>query len=408
MKHNIFPYLATAFILLATLSSCDGVGDYSASKGYLSFAMDVDTEVKSPAMPLNTSDYVVVIKDVNGTEAIHSKFSKLTFPLTLAVGNYTLYVRSSEEEPVAAAFDYPVLGASTTFNIKGAEETTLGTVTCTPLQTMVTVSYDSEFLERVSRDSKTKVTVNAPLEYFLNVSDGVTSYEKRTGYFLTDGDNSTMIVEFDGYYDNKKAVMRKTFSNITPASLHNLTFVNNDVTGNASFTIAIDGFVEDEELNQCIENPHESIIGDDPAAPMDDGGIELQSTCDFDISQPIVVPPAGEDFTLTMKAVVPDGVKRFTVEISSTNESFVGSVRGINDGSNILNLVDPSGGAINVFTEILPFPYGDAVRGKTEIDFDLSDAQAPLLAFKGSHSFIMHVIDNSGHRKDISINMIVE
>ena len=84
MKHNIFPYLATAFILLATLSSCDGVGDYSASKGYLSFAMDVDTEVKSPAMPLNTSDYVVVIKDVNGTEAIHSKFSKPPVPVCAA------------------------------------------------------------------------------------------------------------------------------------------------------------------------------------------------------------------------------------------------------------------------------------------------------------------------------------
>lgn len=33
--------------------------------------------------------------------------------------------------------------------------------------------------------------------------------------------------------------------------------------------------------------------------------------------------------------------------------------------------------------DIVPFPHGSELSGKTEIDFDLSGAQTPLLALPG-------------------------
>ena len=153
----------------------------------------------------------------------------------------------------------------------------------------------------------------------------------------------------------------------------------------------------------------ETIIGKDPNAPTGDGGIKLQSTCGFDISQPITVPKGENDpFVLTMKAIVPNGVRKFTVEIESTNSLFPDAVAAINDGETTLDLVNPSKGAINVFTTILPFPYGDDVKDKTEIDFDLSAAKGPLVFYAGTHTFRMVVIDNTGCRNEIPVTLVVE
>ena len=109
-----------------------------------------------------------------------------------------------------------------------------------------------------------------------------------------------------------------------------------------------------------------------------------------------------------MNAVVPNGVKRFTVEIESTNPDFTGSVASVNGGQTTLDLVNPSSGAIDVFTNLIPFPYGSAVEGKTEIPFDLSAAQVPILGFIGSHTFKMIVIDKTGCRNEIPVVLVVE
>ena len=82
--------------------------------------------------------------------------------------------------------------------------------------------------------------------------------------------------------------------------------------------------------------------------------------------------------------------------------------KAINDESTMLDLVSPSSGAINVFTTILPFPYGDKVQNQTNIAFDLSAAQGPILFFKGTHTFKMVVIDNTGCRNEIPVVLVVE
>ena len=180
-----------------------------------------------------------------------------------------------------------------------------------------------------------------------------------------------------------------------------------DENGNAAFDIEIADYVEDEELGENIDG-NEDIIGADPNAPQGDGGITLESTCTFDITQDIKVPAMTESFILTMKASVPAGVRKFTVEIESTNEDFPTAVALVNDGQTTLDLVNPSSGAIEVFETIVPFPYGNEADGQTEILFDLSPAQEPIRGFSGSHTFIMKVTDNEGHNKEIPVTLVVE
>ena len=57
--------------------------------------------------------------------------------------------------------------------------------------------------------------------------------------------------------------------------------------------------------------------------------------------------------------------------------------------------------------DIVPFPHGEELLNATVIDFDLSEAQTPLLAFSGTHTFKMNVTDNKGCRKSIEIKLVV-
>ena len=168
--------------------------------------------------------------------------------------------------------------------------------------------------------------------------------------------------------------------------------------------IEIDGLVADATLDNDIE-ASEQGDGNDPEAPAGDGGIRLVSTCDYDITQPITVPASGNPFDLTLQAVVPNGVLRFTVDIASTNEDFINSVNTV--GGTNLDLINPSEEAMGVF-DIVPFPHGAELAGQTLVDFDLSGAQTAILGFPGSHTFRMNVVDTKGCRNSIDVIFIVE
>ena len=193
--------------------------------------------------------------------------------------------------------------------------------------------------------------------------------------------------------------MRATITNVKAQDWHIVTIMKKvDASGNASFSVEIDGLVEDIELDNDVV-ADEQGDGNDPNAPIGDGGIELVSTSSYDISKTITVPSTGA-FPLTMTARIPNGARKFTVDIASTNSDFINSVNTV--GGTTLDLINPSEAAMGVF-DIVPFPHGAELSGKTEIDFDLSGAQTPLLAFKGTHTFTMNVIDNKGCRKSIPI-----
>ena len=57
---------------------------------------------------------------------------------------------------------------------------------------------------------------------------------------------------------------------------------------------------------------------------------------------------------------------------------------------------------------MVPFPHGNDLLNLTEIAFNLDDAQEPITAYKGRHSFTMIVVDNDGCKNEIPVVMVVE
>lgn len=415
MKKFLIPFVLT----ILAFNACTVRNSMSTGEmGYLSLTeMDLlmDTAVTVTRAAVSASgNYSIMVFDAEDNCVVNTTYVAVCQndkKISLPEGSYTLVARSASDDVPAAAFENPVYGASKEFTIVPSKVTQLGTLVCRLLQTKVTVSYSDDFLKMVTGDGAATVSVSpeSPLQYDLSYkSGGKASYNQSAGYFaVNNGDNTTMEVTFKGSVENKIQKMTKVFSNVKACTWHQIKFikkVNED--GNADFDIVIDGFVDDKDLNNDVPG-NETVIGDDPRAPQGDGGIELVSTCAYDINRPIEVPSLDESFVLTMQARIPGKVKKFTVEIKSSNSTFVEAVGDINLGSNVLDLVNPSDNTKEVFTTILPFPYGDAVYNKDVIDFNLSDAQKPLLGFEGEHEFIMHVVDQSGCKKDISIVMVV-
>ncbi len=407
---KIFAIFGIAAALLASCKKDDF--DYSKEKdGTLSFAgftLDVDEEVQTVTRTSAADgSYAVFLYDASGDLVWQKSYSELGSAVTLAAGRYTLEARSVSSEVPEAVFSEPVYGVSRTFDITAGRTTTLGALTCTLLQVAAIVKYNDAFLESVTGNGATslEVTAGVPLEYALSYNSGSPSYEQRTGYFaVNNGENTTMSVTFKGMIEGKNQRMKTSITGIKARDLHIITIMKKeDASGNAGFVIDIDGLIADATLDNDV-TVIEAGDGNDPEAPAGDGGIELVSTCSYDISQPVTVPASGA-FDMTMQAKVPNGTRKFTVDIASTNQDFINSVNTV--GGTTLDLIYPSDAAMGVF-DIVPFPHGSDLLDKTVIDFDLSGAQTPLLGFKGTHTFTMNVTDNKGCRNSIAVSLVVK
>ncbi len=418
MKKNIFLIALAAAAL--TQASCDKVSIKKTenASGTLSFSeFIIDETVETKASSSAGGNYSIFIYDADNAlklstyyNDIMSKGNKISLP----AGDYTLVTRSSVEEVPYAVKEQPVYGASKSFTIAAGETTTVGALTCTLLQCKVTVSYSDDFLASVTGDGTANVEVAAghPLSFAL---DGTSkTYDQSAGYFaVNSGENTTMVVTFKGSFEGKNGKMTATFTNIKPKQWRQVKFIKKvDASGNASFDITIDGLVDDRELNNDISGNRESIIGDDPYAPKGDGGITLSldhaNGCDAEFTdlENLLIPAVTErDICLKLACEVPDGVKKFTVDIDSDNESFLSAVDAADARS--LDLINPTADNEIIFS-VVPFPHGTELSGQTSIAFDLSAAQDAIIVYKGTHTFTMNVTDTKGCRKSIPVRMIVE
>lgn len=407
-------YIFMAVVLLSTVSCKKDNFNYHQGDKYgvlsfdgLSLMVSEDVNMVTRSSVAAGGDYVLFLYDNAGSLVWEKSYKDVLAggDISLPAGNYTLEARSTADDVPQAKFEAPVYGASKSFAIKAGVTTTLGSITCTLLQAVVTVGYNDEFLKSVTGDGTVSVELASgyPLVYKLNYSGGNPTYDQSKGYFLVNGSDATIALTFKGYVDGSSQKMKTVITGVKAKDWHVVTIMKKvDASGNASFSIEIDGLVEDIELENDILGV-ETGDGNDPNAPVGDGGIELVSTCSYDITSPVTVPSSGT-FPLTMKARVPNGVRKFTVDIASTNEDFINSVNTV--GGTTLDLLNPSAAAEGVFS-IVPFPHGSDLAGKTEIDFDLSEAQTPLLAFPGTHTFTMNVVDGKGCRKSIPISLKV-
>lgn len=415
MKKTIL--LVCAAVSMVLFAACQKTAvNGKAGNGYLSFAefsLDVDDAIETKAAVAASGNYTIIIFDAEENEVLSTTYTDVKNNgdmISLTAGTYTLVARSSVEDVPTAAFEQPVYGTSSSFSITAGEVTTVGELTCTLLQCKVTVSYSDEFLASITGAGSTKVAVTAgyPLEYALNAD---ATYDQSAGYFAVE-DECTMEVIFSGSIEGKTQKMTKIFTGISAKQWRQVKFVKKtNEQGNATFDIVIQDLIDDATLNNVIDG-EEVIIGDDPDAPKGDGGITLEldyaSGCDeeiTDLNNILIVPVETRDMAIHFKAIVPDGVKKFTVDIASTNSTFVNAVAAA-EATN-LDLINPTE-ANNVIFQVVPFPHGEELLGMTEILFDLSAAQDPILNYAGSHTFTMNITDNNGCKNTIPVVMVVE
>jgi hypothetical protein len=206
--------------------------------------------------------------------------------------------------------------------------------------------------------------------------------------------------------------MTKTFTGISARQWRQVKFVQKkNEQGDATFDIVINDLVGDEVLNNPLDVT-EDIIGEDPDAPKGDGGITLvpdyEAGCDAEITDLTnirILPVETKDMSIKLKANVPSGVKKFTVDIASDNDGFVAAVDAAD--ARHLDLINPSEKNAIIFT-VVPFPHGQELLGQTEIAFDLSAAQDAIVNYKGTHSFSMTIVDQEGCKNVIAVTMVVE
>jgi len=288
--------------------------------------------------------------------------------------------------------------------------TSIGDLTCTLVQCKVTVSYSDEFLACVTGAGKTTVTLKAgyPLEYALSADK---RFDQSAGYFAVEG--NTLEVVFQGGIDGKNQKMKAVVTGIAPRQWRQIKFIQKkNEQGNATFGIQIDDLIGDVTLNSVVSPSDELILGEDPDAPKGDGGITLlpdyEAGCDeeiTDLSALKIVPFEERTMAIKLKATVPNGILQFRVDISTDNDGFASAVAAADATS--LNLIYPSA-QNGVIFDVVPFPHGEELLGKTEVAFDLSAAQDAILNYKGTHTFNMYILDQTGCKNEIAVTMIVE
>ena len=420
MKKNIIISIASAAIVL--LASCQKTPVASEKGvGYLSFSefsLGIDEELETKASPAGGS-YTVTVLDSDGNQVVRKTYEEVRNSdnkISVPAGSYTLLASSSADEIPAAAFEQPVYGVSKGFVIEAGMTTSIGELTCTLQQCKATVSYSDDFLKMVTGNctATVEVTSGAPLDFNLTVSaDGTKSYDQSAGYFAVPEDTRTMLVTFKGEVEGKVvSITPKVFSDIAPRQWRQIKFIPKvDEEGNMTFDVVIQDLISDSTLNNSV-NADEGIIAEDPEAPKGDGGIALmpdyEAGCDAeitDLENILIVPASVRDMAMRFRAVVPNGVKKFMVNIDSESSAFLKAVDAAN--ARELDLINPLPENGIIF-DVVPFPHGAELVGQTDISFNLDAAQDAITLYPGRHTFKMIIVDQTGCKNEIPVVMVVE
>ena len=109
--------------------------------------------------------------------------------------------------------------------------------------------------------------------------------------------------------------------------------------------------------------------------------------------------------SIKLKATIPGGIRKFTVDIESDGTTFNNALAAV-DAFHI-DLINPAA-AHDIIFKVVPFPHGPELVGQTEVEFDLSNAQDEIISHKGTHKFMMTVVDLQGCKNVIPVTMVVE
>lgn len=400
---RFFAKSTVLFCMAAMVLACgrDNHGFDTSVQGVLSLeslavTLDDDAQIITRAVTAAPSTYNVAIYNAaDQTKVAEYTVGTLPSQIKLQAGNYTLKVRSELDIP-NAEWDNPVYGADYDFVIKVNQTTTPEAIVCRMMNIKTSVGYNDLMKGSMQSDCKVLVEVGAgSLEFVPG--------EARNGFFAAAESVNRMIVKFSGTVTGYGyTTLTKAFDDVKAAQWRKITFVMvKDSEGNATFSIRISDWTEDSELQSGLDD-YDTILGPDPNG----GTVSTTPKVTYkNASVPSSAIKVTDGMNIVFDIKATEGIKAFSVDIASTNASFVADV--LSTGVSPLNLIDPTDDQVGI-CQMFSLPYGSDVAGKTSLSFDLTGATTPLCGFVGTHTFTLTITDNLDQQCVTPIKLKVE
>ena len=414
--------------------------------GALSFSIDeVSADYLTKSGDIDTDNFLVTILDWNNAPVVcegvtYSNVLYKELPKEIAglpSGPYTVKV-ASQEEIYAAAFDNPVYGGSTSFNVKTGATTPVS-VRCTVQNVKVTLNPSENFLSELTSytitvknehggaihwTNNTAVTganvtadLTLPAHFSVSALDvNVTGYRKVNGAEINLEENA----EWNG-----------KIANVSAAD-HHIINIDAQTTGaiggpgGNGITIIVDG-TDLNEIESDVNIPgYEDVPVDGPDRGEnednnnnDEPEVEVSTiTLDWPANQagedgvfPTVDIVDGMDVELTVGAEA--GIAGFVIKLESETPAFMSlcsmmtstalsADEAAAQGYILIDLIgDPA--AVERMAGV-GIATGDQLVNKTSVPFSLSTL-VPMIPSAGqagpdtNHSFTLTVTDNNGDEK---------
>ena len=421
-----FTLIASTLIFCAChTESMDNIvntkGELKLSSMKIGVDMDVDVVyLESRAESgVDLSNYIVTIYDQYSQQAGQWTYSEMPEIVSLAVGTYTVEVKSAAEP--TNGFDVPYYEGIATCEIKENQVTDVPAISCKLANMLFTVEYDESFQDKISEDVVTTITIG---ENSLQIP----ASESRKAYLIApDSETASMEVNLKGTIDGESVTEVKRVENVQAGQYNIIKYVlspvddgNNSVGGNLNIAINIDSSMTSSDETVGVNPGEEPGIDDFPTdggeEPGDgdgdsdgdgEGGItsdinitgkKLGESPFFDIDQTQTITGAT---TLIVGIEAPAGIQNLKVTISSDDEEF----NGIGEGLGEFDLAhsDSMNEDAQAMLPILGLPIDDAVLNQTNLDFNISKFTSMLAGFKGTHTFKITVTDNQGKTESKSL-----
>lgn len=376
---------------------------------------------------IDLNPYLVSIVPLDGAgQPSNYTFGTMPEVLTLPLGRYRVDVESHKVQK--AEWDKPYYkGSSREFTIENNAITEIGVVTCEFSSLKVTVAYTDALKALMGNDVTVTVESN---------DEGTLVYtpdETRAGYFEVVDGSTSLVATFKGTVDGAYTTQTVTFGEVNAGLHYILTFKvkqgpepPEQYGGADPSGIGVEGVVSEEDVNGSVDPDDDPVLGGDrPGTGGDEGDDPAPGPGPDD-------PPVAETISFSSSTLDLDGVNNATtfsgdaivnivaengfrnVIVTIDSEGLTPSVlEGVGlvttfDLAHPESAVDSQGNTVDITDGLtgLGFPVGDAVTGKTAIDFNITDFVPLLNIYPGKSNFIINVTDQKGNQKSMTLKFI--
>ncbi len=444
MKKIFYSILAAAAIFTGCnreIIENEGSGSLALDLSCKTDYTEVQTKAAQTEEEIINSLSIDIVRPYDGWKINYTPFSEIKGKIvTLGSGSYILTASSPVKKP--AAFDQPIFEGSKDFTIKTGEVTSID-VTCTISNVMMTLQLTENFVTELSAYTITVSNDAGELSWNKNaevddfepaVDNGKTVYKgKKSGYFTV----APLVITVDGFrgIDGTTASTEYVIS-APKAADHHIVTLDAVVTGSLgginltvssevnriNQSVIVDGLPEtgvpEVKPDTGGDSDNGSGDGNEGGGNEGEGGgnetpEEPEPSTAPTLSWPANPNFADMDLPMSMEAVVdvelvinaPETIKDFLIYVESgvltptiaalTAAGEAGIVNGvatmdmINDATLFGNLGET-------------LPMGDAVKGKTSVNFSLSTLVPMINMYAGDitpgdrHTFTLKVTDAKG------------